>query len=177
VSTSNSLVQPISVFIILSAFHPKRYEPEVRKVWLSNGCAASSIGAKPAQNSRICDCSPKDWETFRSHTATSKLPAVARMASLAGREIIAAECALAVMTGHTALGSPAGVMISRFGSGDLTSLRQARSYLMTIIAIQFLRRTVFSVAEVHAERRGPLRSSAVTAELMTRAAGRNVSVT
>jgi hypothetical protein len=48
---------------------------------------------------------------------------------------------------------------------------------MTIIAIQFLRRTMFSVAKVHAKGRGRLRSSAVTAELMTRAAGRNVSVT
>lgn len=68
-------------------------------------------------------------------------------------------------------------MIRRFRSGDLTSLRQARSRLVAIVAIQFLRRAVFGVAEVHSKRRGPLRSSAVTAELMARAARRNVSVT
>ena len=81
------------------------------------------------------------------------------------------------MTRHAALGSPAGVMISRFGGGDLTSLRQTRFHLVTVIAIQFLGGAVFSMAEVHPKRRGPLGRSAVAAELMARAAGRNIPVT
>ncbi|HEU4931512.1 MAG TPA: hypothetical protein VFT48_05500 [Pyrinomonadaceae bacterium] len=55
------------------------------------------------------------------------------MATLANRKIIAAKGTLAVVTSHTTLSAPRGVMISRFRRTHLLSLRHARPYLMTLV--------------------------------------------
>ena len=88
------------------------------------------------------------------------------MAAFTDCKVVTAKRALAIMASHAALRAARGMVISRLGSGDLSPLRLSRSYLMTIIAGQLLRRPVFIVIEVHAKRRSPLGSSGGPAELV-----------
>jgi hypothetical protein len=66
-------------------------------------------------------------------------------------EVIVAKRALAVMTRRAALAAPAGVMIQRFGRGDLSPLRHAGADLMTVVAVGLW--IVPGVTEADPERR------------------------
>ena len=75
------------------------------------------------------------------------------MASLAVVKVGLAESALAVMTGHAALGARGWKMLRRKGGADLASLRQsAWRDVMATVAIEILARAVIRVAEAYAER-------------------------
>ena len=100
------------------------------------------------------------------------MPRWARVAPFAHREVVATKRALAIMTGHAAL-SPAGrVMIQRFGRRNLSALRHTRSDLMTLIATNLL---MLRVIEADPECLSKFRSPRIAAQLMTRAARRNIS--
>jgi hypothetical protein len=81
--------------------------------------------------------------------ATSKAPHWSRVASLTNREVVAAKSSFAIMTSRAALAATSCMMIERFGSCDLSSLRHARLDLVTRITRLFL---VLRMAKADAKR-------------------------
>jgi hypothetical protein len=94
------------------------------------------------------------------------------MAPLASGKIIAAECALAVVTSHTALSAPACMMIKRLWRRHLPALWLARSDLMTLVTGFFL---MFGMTEPDTEGLSRFRCAAIATQLMARSAGRDIA--
>jgi hypothetical protein len=105
-------------------------------------------------------------------SVTSKAPLCSRVAPLTNCEIITAERALAVMTGHAALSATGCVMIQRFRRGDLPSLWHPGSNLMTFVAGNLL---MLCMTKANAKGLRELRRPSVSAQLMASAARRNIA--
>ena len=93
------------------------------------------------------------------------------MAPLTNCKVIATERTLAVVASHATLPAAGCMMVKRFRSRYLSSLRHARSNLMTFGAGNFL---VLRVVKADAERLGKFRRPGITTQLMTRAARGNI---
>jgi hypothetical protein len=84
-----------------------------------------------------------------------KAPGISRVATLANREVVTAERTLPVMAGNTTLPPARGMVIGCFWSRNLSTLRNAGSHLMTIIATELLGSSMLRMAETHTKRAGP----------------------
>jgi hypothetical protein len=71
------------------------------------------------------------------------------VAPLANRKVIAAKGSLAIVAGHATLPTSRRMMVKRFRSSHLPTLRHAGSYLMAFIACHLL---MFRVTETDAIR-------------------------
>ncbi len=76
------------------------------------------------------------------------------------------------MTGQATLSATGGVVIERLGISNLSPLRHSGAHLMTFVASHL---AVLCVTETDAKRLHELRRARVAAELVTRAAGRDVA--
>ena len=94
------------------------------------------------------------------------------MAAFADREIVAAEGALAIVTGHAALSATGSVMIERLGRGYLSPLWLTRADLMTFVAGHLL---VFAVTEPDTKRLHHFGRARVAAQLVASSARRNIA--
>jgi hypothetical protein len=97
------------------------------------------------------------------------------VASRANRKIVAAKCAFAVVTGRATRGAGTGAMIQRHGRRHLPALRETWPDFVTLDARESLRCIVLRMTEPDAIRRSLFRSADEAAELMTRAARRDVA--
>jgi len=82
------------------------------------------------------------------------------MTTFTDRKIIAAESSLAVVATHAALTAGPRVMVQRRRRSNLPALRHSCSYLMTLVASDFL---MLRVIEADAECLSVFGSAAVTA--------------
>jgi hypothetical protein len=90
------------------------------------------------------------------------------VAPLASGKIIAAECALAVMTSHTTLSASGCMMVKRLGRRHLPALRLAGPDLMTLSTGFFL---MFGVTESYTESLCGFGCAAIATQLVACSAG------
>src|SRR5919197_5127893 len=120
----------------------------------------------------LCSCLHK-LRVFSG--STSEAEGLARVAALAGREVVAAEGAPVVVAGHAALPAPRAEVLGGARRVDLLRARDAGADLVAVVAAQALARAVFGVAEVDAVGRRVGGDAPVAAELVAGAAGADVA--
>lgn len=94
------------------------------------------------------------------------------MTALAHAEVVTTKGAFAIVTSHTALTTTGGVMVERLWPGDLLSLGQTSTHLMTFVAGFLL---MFGVTKADTEGLHEFRRARVPTQLMTGAARRDVA--
>jgi len=127
---------------------------------------------KPAKIVKTFIVTSLEKNLILSPVQFSKVPGRCSVAPFTNCEIITAERTLAIVTSQATLRATGRVVIERLRRGDLSSLRQAGTHLMTFVASHFL---MLRMAEADFECRRKFRRARIATQLMTSATRRNVA--